>query len=344
MTQNVLVVGAGLSGATVARCLADAGIDVTVIDRRDHIAGNAFDTVDEPTGLRVHAYGPHIFHTNNRRVVDFLSRFTGWVPYEHRVMALLGDGRFVPMPPNDHTIAVVGADRLIDVLYRPYSRTMWGRELEALDTSILERVPIRPGTDARYFTDSFQAMPADGYTAMVCNMLRHERIDVRLGVAYEPSFAGGFDHVFSTASIDEFYGFVFGTLPYRTIEFVNRYVGSVPYRHATTNFTDGGEFTRYTDWRLFPNNPGGTPHRADGLLTFERPKAFMDGTERYYPIKDSARANRALYESYSALADDRTTHLGRCGSYAYLDMHQAVNQAMTVVAGFISRSSDGFRP
>jgi UDP-galactopyranose mutase len=185
LNTHILIVGAGLSGATVARELADAGHDVTVIDRRGHIAGNAFDETNE-LGIRVHRYGPHYFHTSNMTVVQWLSRFTEWVPYRHRGKAMLADGRFVTFPVNRETAAIVGRDNVLDIFYRPYTLKMWGHRLEDMHPSLIARVPIREDDNEDYFpNDTFQALPADGYTAMVKNILDHPRIRVRLGEALQ---------------------------------------------------------------------------------------------------------------------------------------------------------------
>ena len=158
---KILVVGAGFSGATIARRLAERGFEVDVIDRRAYVAGNAYDFTGE-LGIRRHAHGPHLFHTSNALVVGFLSRFTAWIPYKHKVKAMLADGRLVTLPVNRETLAIVGAENVYDVFYRPYSRKMWGMELEALDARIISRVQIRDDMNEYYFpNDSFQALPRD---------------------------------------------------------------------------------------------------------------------------------------------------------------------------------------
>lgn len=158
-----LVVGAGFAGATAARILADKGHYVTVIDQRSHIGGNAYDYVDNKTGIRIHHYGPHIFHTSNQKVIDFLSRFTEWLPYEHRVSAQLDNGILVDFPPNQKTIQIVDQSKIIETFYRPYSEKMWGQKLEDIDPDILNRVMIRKDYEDRYFPkDTFQFMPKIG--------------------------------------------------------------------------------------------------------------------------------------------------------------------------------------
>ena len=203
---DFLVVGAGLAGSTIAERLASQlEANVLVIDKRPHLAGNTYDPLDA-SGLRYHAYGPHVFHTNARHVVDYLSAFTDWIPYEHRVLARV-DGKLFPIPINRTTI-------------NQLSRKQCGLDPSELDASVCGRIPTRSGDDDRYFTDSFQAMPADGFTAMVEKMLAYPRIDVATGCDFA-SIAGceRFNHVVYTGPIDEYFEYKFGTLPYRSLRF-----------------------------------------------------------------------------------------------------------------------------
>lgn len=327
--QNILIVGAGLSGVTVARHLAEADYNVTVIDIRDHIAGNAFDYTS-PEGIRIHRYGPHIFHTSNKAVFDWLSRFTEWLPYRHRVRALLADGREVVMPPNLETRDMVGEENLIDVLFRPYTRKMWGCEIEELDPSILSRVPVRDDLSDAYFpNDEFQFMPKDGYTALVERILDHPNITVQLSKPFEKSMENDFDHVFNSMPIDEYFEFSKGELPYRSIRFTTL---TLPYPSinsvATVNFTHDGPHTRVTEWKKFP---GHGDNLTQTVLTFEEPCDYRDNNhERYYPVKDRSGKNREIYEAYKALVPENVTFIGRCGMYVYLDMHQAISSAMAI--------------
>jgi UDP-galactopyranose mutase len=336
--KPILVVGAGLSGATVARVLAEAGHAVTVIDQRPHVAGNAYDALDEQ-GIRVHHYGPHLFHNSDDKVVAFLSRFTEWLPYRHRVKAMLADGRLVTLPVNRETAAIVGKDKVLDVFFRPYSRKMWGLELEQLDPAILQRVPVRDDLNEDYFpNDTFQALPRDGYTAMVQRMLAHEHITVSLNTPFEHAMEDSFQHVFNAMSIDDYFDHRFGTLPYRSIRFHHQRA-AVPqlFPVATVNFTHDEPFTRVTEWKHLPghgNNPAWTS------LTVEEPCDFRDNhLERYYPVKDLQGENRALYQRYAALVPPHVTFIGRCGLYAYLDMHQAVSSALATAKKFLDTQS-----
>ena len=183
--MSVLIVGAGFSGATIARILADEGFEVHVIESRDHLAGNAYDFVNEHQ-IRIHKYGPHLFHTSNKEVVNFLSRFTEWIPYHHKVKAMLGDGRLVTLPVNKETIAIVGKENLLDIFFRPYTKKMWGMSLEEIDPDIINRVPIRDDMNELYFpSDLFQALPSNGYTQLVAKMLDHPLIKVSLNTSFD---------------------------------------------------------------------------------------------------------------------------------------------------------------
>ena len=182
--RRILIVGAGFSGAVIARELAAANYSVFIIDKRNHIGGNAFDFQNEH-GIRVHKYGPHIFHTNAVDVFNWLSKFTEWIPYKHKVKAQLKDGRYVTLPVNKETSAIVGKENVISTFIRPYSEKMWGMKLEELDPNILNRVPIRDDLNEFYFpNDEFQVMPKDGYIEIFKNILDHQNIKVTLNSSF----------------------------------------------------------------------------------------------------------------------------------------------------------------
>lgn len=337
MNKKILVVGAGFSGVTVARILAESGFNVDVIDKRDHVAGNAYDYID-PHGFRIHKYGPHLFHTNNEIVVEWLSRFTEWVPYKHKVKALLKDGTFVVLPPNRSTQAVLG-DKLIEVLFRPYTRKMWGLELEEIDSSIIKRIPIRNDDNEYYFpNDKFQALPEGGYTALVEKILDHKNINYYLRTPFSEKFQAGYKHIFNSMPIDEYYDNCYGELPYRSIKFTNiHFPASTLFPRATINFTHNGPHTRVTEWRHLPGHGSSDFITA---LTYEEPCDYKDnGYERYYPVKDVLGSNRVLYKKYRELVPDNVTFIGRCGQYVYLDMHQAIASSMATVKSFLKKVS-----
>ena len=363
--SRVLVVGAGLAGAVYARELARAGLEVDVIDKRPHVAGNCFDYVHS-CDVRVHKYGPHLFHTSNRRVVDWLSRFTQWLPYEHRVVARLPDARLVPLPINldtvnavfgttlatsedvaaflasksvprdpvvsaeDHLYSNIGPE-LTNLFFRPYSIKMWGMDLTETDAAVVRRLQIRTDRDNRYFPgDSFQAMPAEGFTKAFERILDHDRIAVRLGEEFCADVATTYDACFNSMPIDEYYGFDLGELPYRSIRFhLNEVASHSAMPHAVINYTDDAPFTRETWWHMIAGHnvsPG-----ASMLCTVEEPCDYRDnGFERYYPVKTRDGRYDALYRQYAqrAVEDQHMFFIGRCGTYQYLDMHQVINQSL----------------
>lgn len=325
--MKYLVVGAGFSGATLARELADAGHFVDVIDRRDHVAGNAYDFVNEH-GIRVHKYGAHLFHTNNRRVYDYLSRFTEWVDYRHRVKAMLEDGRLVTLPVNRETKEIVGSENIVDIFYRPYTRKMWGVDLEQLDPSIMQRVPVRDDMNELYFPDdAYQAMPRDGYSALVSRMLDHPNVACTTSCEFRTEYENDYDMVFNSMPIDVYYDYRFGPLPYRSIKFEHAHL---PVKRllpvATVNFTDHNPVTRMTEWKNIPEHDNGLPVTT---ITFETPCDYTENDyERYYPVKDVDGANRKRYQLYKDIPNEKVTFIGRCGMYVYIDMDQAVNSSL----------------
>lgn len=336
--ERYLVVGAGFSGAVLARELAEAGHYVDVIDQRDHIAGNAYDFINEH-GIRVHAYGAHLFHTNNKRVYDYLTRFTEWIPYKHKVKAKLADGRLVTLPVNRETKEIVGEENIIDTFYRPYNRKMWGLELEQLDPSIMQRVPIRDDMNEFYFPDDiYQAMPRHGYAQLVYNILNHKNILVFTSLTYSKNFESQYDHVFNSMPIDAYYDFEYGNLPYRSIKFQHfdlpiKQLQPVP----VVNFTDNGPVTRMTEWKNIVGHDTGHNEYVT-TITVETPCDYRDNNdERYYPVKDISGENRARYEQYASIKNDKVTFIGRCGKYVYIDMDQSVNMSLMLAAKFLSK-------
>lgn len=336
--MKILIVGAGLYGATLARSLAEADHNITLIDRRDHIGGNCYDAFTSK-GIRYHLYGPHIFHTSNAAVIAFAKRFATWIDYRHHVKAQLQDGRLVPFPVTSETLLHVKRDDILDVFYRPYSKKMWGVDLEELDPSILSRVPIDPRGSGDYFpNDDFVGFPENGYTAWIGEILKHKHIHVDLRSPFIRGMEDHYDFCFSSAPIDEYFDFSLGRLPYRSIKFhhIDLPVARV-YDTPVINFTDHGPMTRVTEWKNFP----GHGHESFWTrLTFEEPCADHENNfERYYPVKDRKGEYRALYRRYQALVPSHMRFIGRTGLYAYLDMHQAIASALALADEYINPSN-----
>ena len=353
---DVLIVGAGFAGTVMAERLAtDAGLKVLVVDRRPHIAGNAYDRHDD-AGVLIHQYGPHIFHTNSVEIFGYLSQFTQWRPYEHRVLASVGE-QLVPMPINRTTLnmlfdadlqtsddaaafltaraepvavvrtsedVVVGAvgRELYETFFQGYTRKQWGLDPSELDKTVTARVPTRTNTDDRYFTDTYQAMPLNGYTAMFERMLDNPNITVRLGVDYKALKDVDWDRLVYTGAIDEFFDYRFGKLPYRSLQFRHETHDVATFQSvATVNYpAEDVPYTRITEYKHLT----GQLHKKTSV-TYEFPCAEGDP---YYPIPRAE--NQMLYKRYEALADATpdVTFVGRLATYRYYNMDQVVGQAL----------------
>lgn len=361
-----LVVGAGLSGATMAERLATReGARVLVVDKRSHIAGNAFDATDA-SGVRLHHYGAHIFHTKSASVWQYLSRFTEWLPYRHQVLADLG-GALVPMPCNFKTVRSLlgtqaaedilrllvgefGAEARIPVLtllqhqdeaikalgqlvydrlFVGYTVKQWGLRPEDLDRSVTARVPVTLSDGDGYFSDPYQAIPRDGYTAMVGRMLEHPRVHVELATAYRalPAKWRALPTVY-TGPIDEFFGYRYGPLPYRSLRFTHeRLTVDRAQPVAVINHPGATPYTRVIEHAHFASQ-----HLGRTVLTYEFPEPHEHGTnEPYYPVPRAE--NHRLYAKYAADAqrmDARVLFVGRLAEYRYYDMDQAVAHALAL--------------
>ena len=350
-----LIVGAGFAGSVLAERLANGrGDRVLLVDRREHVGGNAYDEVDA-AGLLVHRYGPHIFHTNARSVYDYLSRFTAWRPYEHRVLARV-DGQLVPLPINldtvnrlygldldpagleawfaaraekrdeiltseDVVVSKVGRE-LYEKFFRGYTRKQWGMDPSELDRSVTARVPVRTDRDDRYFTDAFQAMPLHGYTRMFERMLASPNIRVVLGATYD-EVRREIPHrrTIFTGPIDEYFGRRFGPLPYRSLRFQHVTLDK-PWHQpvGVVNYPQDQDYTRVTEFKHLT----GQEHPRTSL-TYEYPS---DEGDPYYPIPRPENAE--LFKRYERLARGTrdTWFVGRLATYRYYNMDQVVAQAL----------------
>jgi UDP-galactopyranose mutase len=352
---GILVVGAGFSGAVVAQQLAESGLDVLVIDKRDHVGGNAHDRRDAH-GVLIHPYGPHIFHTNAQRIADYLSQFTRWRAYEHRVLACV-TGELVPIPINldtvnwlygmdldeagmqaylasvreprdpiltseDIVLNAVGRD-LYEKFFRGYTRKQWGLDPSELAASVAARIPTRCNRDDRYFTDAFQKMPAEGYTRMFERLLDHPRIRVEVGLDYfKYRTALRSRHVVFTGPVDAWFGHCFGALPYRSLRFEHEHLPAVAQYQpvGTVNYPNDHDYTRITEFRHLT----GQEHEGTSIVR-EYPQALGDP---YYPVPRPE--NERLYKRYEALAlrERDVTFVGRLAQYRYFNMDQCVGAAL----------------
>ena len=354
---DYLIVGAGFAGSVLAERLASQhGARILLIDRRPHVGGNAYDEPNE-AGILYHKYGPHIFHTNSDQVVDYLSQFTEWRPYEHRVLAYVRE-KLVPIPINrttlnelfdldlktdeeaaaylasraepveeirtseDVVINAVGRE-LYELFFRGYTRKQWDLDPSELDKQVTARIPTRTNTDDRYFTDTFQAMPREGYTAMFNRILDQPLIEVRTGVDFrEVRHQVEYDHLIYTGPIDEYFDFRFGKLPYRSLKFDHRTLSQERFQPvAVVNYpAEDVPFTRISEYKHL------TGQESDvTTITYEYPSAEGDP---YYPIPRPE--NQELFKRYEALADatENVTFVGRLATYRYYNMDQIVGQAL----------------
>ncbi|WP_425258334.1 UDP-galactopyranose mutase [Rubrivivax sp. RP6-9] len=359
--MDTLIVGAGFAGAVTARELAEAGERVLVIDKRPHIGGNAFDRLDAD-GVLVHQYGPHIFHTNSERVFAYLSRFTGWRPYEHRVLAVpdAATGAAYPLPINRTTLnRLYGLDldeagaaaflervrepkdpirtsedvvlnsvgrALCDAFFRGYTKKQWGLDLSELAGGVAARIPTRTNDDDRYFTDRFQAMPDQGYTKLFERLLDHPNIQVRTGIAYQQIVAtADCRRTVFTGPIDEYFGHRYGALPYRSLRFEHAHLPGVAQHQpvGTVNYPNDHAYTRITEFKHLT----GQQHAGTSIVR-EIPCAMGPGSDPYYPIPNPA--NEALFKRYEALAETESdvVFIGRLAQYRYYNMDQVVAAAL----------------
>jgi UDP-galactopyranose mutase len=365
---DYLIVGAGFAGSVLAERLAtQAGRRVLLIDRRNHVGGNAYDHYNED-GILIHKYGPHIFHTNSERVFEYLSRFTDWRPYQHRVLAQV-DGKLLPIPINrttvnqlyglnlqteaeceaffasraepveqcrtseDVVVSKVGRE-LYEKFFRGYTRKQWGLDPSELDAQVTARVPTRTNTDDRYFTDTFQAMPLHGYTRMFEKMLAHPNIKIMLNTDYREIMGlVPYREMIFTGPVDQYFDYCYGKLPYRSLEFKHETLNeeqALPV--AVVNYPNDHAYTRVTEFKQLT----GQKHPKTGVV-YEFPRAEGDP---YYPIPKPECTE--LYHKYKALADTTPNvwFVGRLATYKYYNMDQVVAQALATYEKIMGRKQE----
>jgi len=370
---NILLVGAGLSGAVIGRRLAEAGHTITVIDSRDHIGGNCHTERDPDTGVLVHVYGPHIFHTDDEEVWNYVNAHTTFMPYKNRVKTT-SRGQVFSLPVNLHTInqffdktmrpdeardfitteqadtsiddpqtfeeqamRFVGKD-LYEAFFKGYTMKQWGCHPSELPASILKRLPVRFNYDDNYFFHKFQGMPEHGYTPMIASILDHPAITVKLDTVFDRSQAGDYDHVFYSGPLDGYFGYELGRLGYRTLDF-ERFTYEGDYQGcAVMNYGEVDvPFTRITEHKHF--SPWESHQGSVCYREFSRAAEPEDIP--YYPIRQVAE--KALLGDYVKLAEDTVgvTFVGRLGTYRYLDMDVTIREALDTAAGFLGQVDKG---
>jgi UDP-galactopyranose mutase len=357
MMFDYMIVGAGFAGSVLAERLArDANKQVLLVDRRPHIGGNAYDHYNEH-GVLVHKYGPHIFHTNSREVFTYLSRFTDWRPYQHRVQAWV-DGQLLPIPINldtvnrlygtaftsfeleaffervaekceriktseDVIVSRVGRD-LYEKFFRNYTRKQWGMDPSELDAQVTARIPVRTNRDDRYFTDTYQAMPKLGFTRMFENMLDHDNIKILVNTDYRDlEGAIPYKELIYTGPVDEFFDYRFGKLPYRSLSFrFETHDEAQVQPVAVVNYPNDQPYTRVTEFK----HVTGQVHPKTSLV-YEFPG---DEGDPYYPVPRPE--NMETYKQYEQLAKQTSGvwFVGRLATYKYYNMDQVTGQALSV--------------
>ena len=363
---DYLIVGAGFAGSVLAERLANEGKKVLIVDKRDHIGGNAYDFYNEE-GILIHKYGPHIFHTNSKDVFDYLGQFTEWRPYEHKVLASV-DGQLVPIPINLNTINKLyglslnedqveaffeskaeKVDRVItseDVVvskvgrelyekfFRGYTRKQWDLDPSELDASVTARVPTRTNTDDRYFTDTYQSMPLNGYTKMFEKMLSNPNITIILSTDYK-DILDSTPHKFMiyTGPVDSYFDYCYGKLPYRSLEFEFETIDAESFQSTgTINYPNEHAYTRITDFKYLT----GQQHSKTAIV-YEYPQAEGDP---YYPVPRPENAE--IYKKYQQLASatPNTFFVGRLATYKYYNMDQVVAQSLTLFKKLMNHQSE----
>lgn len=357
----IIIVGAGISGATIARKYADNGDTVIVVDKRDHIGGNTYDFVNEH-GILMAKYGAHIYHDSDDETWEFVSRFTEWIPYEHRVKSFV-EGKLVPVPTNIDTynevldmnftdgkklqnwvesqhpeitnpvnseesaLKRIGSDTIYEKMFKNYTKKQWDKYPAELDASVMERIPVRYDHNDRYFGDKYEGIPKEGYTVMVRNMLDHQNIRVILGRDYHSMDLPKPRLLFYTGKIDTYFNDKFGKLEYRSIEFEHETLKMQSYQnHAVINYPEENfPYTRIIEHKKF----FGEDYVKLPVTTITREYSIAGG-EPYYPVPN--QKNRDLYELYkneaAQLEKEGIYFIGRLASYKYFNMNQAIRAAL----------------
>lgn len=366
-SKNILIVGAGFSGAVIGRELAESGFKVKIIDSRSHVAGNCYSERDQKTNVMIHTYGPHIFHTDNKTVWDYVNKYAVMMPYVNRVKAKVG-GRILSLPINLHTInqffnttcspdearklisekgdknigeaktfeeqalKFVGRE-LYEAFFKGYTIKQWGMSPAQLPASILKRLPVRFNYDDNYFNHKYQGMPENGYTEIVEKILKHDNITVELNKDFSQEDRSEYQHVFFSGPLDSFYNYQFGRLGYRTLDF-EKFSYEGDYQGcAVLNYCDEDvPYTRITEHKYFSpweNHEGSICYK-------EYSRSCTENDIPYYPIRQMGEM--AMLNDYLKLAEEEknVTFVGRLGTYRYLDMDVTIGEALKTAEVFLN--------
>ncbi|WP_228411071.1 UDP-galactopyranose mutase [Chryseobacterium taklimakanense] len=373
MKEDILIIGAGISGATLAERYASIGKKVVVLEKRGHIAGNCYDEYDE-NGILVSKYGAHLFHTYDAGVWEYVQRFAEWYPWEHKVIARV-DNKTVPIPVNINTVNILFGENistedemkawldknripfdkpkngeeavmnrvgpvLYEKMFKHYTKKQWDKYPEELNASVLERIPVRYNHDGRYFSDTYQALPKGGYTKVFENMLNHPNITVMLNTDYfdvKDQFEG-FEKLFYTGPIDRFFEFqdeMMEKLEYRSINFVTEHLDQEFFQENSVVNYPGQEvdYTRIIEYKHFGNQ--------QSPKTSIVKEYTVDTGEPYYPVPNER--NQQIYEKYREKADllQNVYFVGRLANYKYFNMDQAFRNALDL---FNSLEASNLKP
>ncbi|MBK4771771.1 MAG: UDP-galactopyranose mutase [Pantoea sp. Morm] len=372
MNKNILIVGAGFSGAVIARELAEENYKVKVIDSRSHIAGNCYSERDEQTKVMVHTYGPHIFHTDNQQVWEFICNHCEMMPYTNRVKATVA-GQVFSLPINLHTInqffkktcspdeakklieskgdvsiidpktfeeqalRFVGKE-LYEAFFKGYTIKQWGMNPSELPASILKRLPVRFNYDDNYFNHKYQGMPREGYTPIVASILNHKNISVELDTEYDPSSKNNYEHIFFSGPLDGYFNYDLGRLGYRTLDF-EKFTYNGDYQGcAVMNYCELEiPYTRITEHKYF--SPW---EKHDSSVCYrEYSRLCSEKDTPYYPIRQMGEMS--LLDKYlnKAEMEEDITFIGRLGTYRYLDMDVTILEALNTAEMFINNKKEG---
>jgi len=373
--SSIAIVGAGFSGAVIARELAEAGFNITVFDERSHIAGNCYTERNLETNVNIHVYGPHIFHTNNKRIWDYANKFGKFIPFINRVKTIYG-GQVYSLPINlmtintffgkclgpsqakefiesvsdtsisspanfeEQALRFVGKD-LYEAFFKGYTQKQWGLSPTELPPSILKRLPIRFNYDDNYYNSSYQGIPKDGYTNVIANMLNHPNISLNLSTKFVRKQSTLYDHVFNSGSIDCWFSHSEGRLGYRTLDFIAEnhegdYQGNAVINYANADIP----FTRISEHKHFA--PWETHEKTTIYKEFSR---FCGPNDiPYYPIRLLREKDMLQKYIYLAKQEAGVTFVGRLGTYRYLDMHICIEEALVAAELFLSNVNQGVAP
>lgn len=369
-SKNIAIVGAGFSGAIIGRELAEAGFSVSIFDQRNHIGGNCYTKRDAETNITIHTYGPHIFHTNNKTVWEYINRFGTFKPYINRVKATTGN-RVFSMPINlltinqffnkcfspeeaknfiatksdksiqnpqsfeEQALAFVGAE-IYDAFFKFYTIKQWGISPKELPASILKRLPMRFNYDDNYFSHTYQGMPTDGYTSIIQNILNHPNIQVNLNLTFNPQDCSRYLHTFYSGTIDGFFKEKLGKLPYRTLDFQTETHKGDYQGCAVMNYCDNSKpYTRITEHKHF--SPW--EEHDQTVIYKEYSRLCGDNDIPYYPVR--LVTDKDLLNRYADLANQlsNVSFIGRLGTYRYLDMDVTIAEALDASRQFINLKS-----